>query len=203
MEYHIKLTPKLLQVLIDHEAELDFNNLIHEAISNNDLEIFKILIDRITCDVNELFKEAVQYHNSTMCTILIEHRADPTSIPMLYSLVSSDYSTSETLDLIKLLLGYHANLNELRHEGNPLLHVVRNVEIFKLLLNNGVHWRGKDHKGRDLKMYLQSKITKAQYLADESFYYRVHYCNNDLELYEEMFDILDEYQTMAITKKSQ
>lgn len=202
MEYTIKLTPTLLQDLIDHQAELDYDHLIYETIKNNDIAMFTMLIHRITNNINELFSEAVHHHNLTMCTILIDKGADPTSIPILYSLISSDYTTEQTLELINLLLNYHFNLNELLYNGKPILHMVRNVEIFKLLLNRGADWKLRDNKGMTVKEYLTRKLTKEQMLQDEHAFYKMRYCDNKIELFEEFLDILAIYETMVITKKS-
>lgn len=201
MTYNIKLTPTILQVLIAHQAELDYNDLIHDAIRNNDLEMFTVLIHHITCDVNKLFEESVYYHNVAMCALLIDQGADPTSVPMLYPVIASDYSTKQTLDLITLLLKYHPNLNELNHDGTPLLHMVRNVEIFQLLLNHGADWKLKDHKGRSLRDYLVIKLTKQETLREEYVSYKIRYCDTKLELFEELLDILNIYE--AMTKNSQ
>jgi hypothetical protein len=101
--------------------------------------------------------KAIKYHNFPMVKVLIEPQADPTSVPTLHKMISSDYSTAQTLDLIKLLLSYHDRMNEWK----------------RLLLNS------KDNKGRNLGRYLEIKSSEAESLINSCTRYKVRYCNSN------------------------
>jgi hypothetical protein len=130
MSYTIPLVPELLDVLISHNVDLNFNDLLEQAIYNYDI---------------------------MMCKKVIKLGADPTNISLLFSCVSKEYSTKMHRQILELLLSYHGDINSLRYHGNPILFEVTNVKVLRFLLKMGADWKLTDANGTHIKHVFEYK----------------------------------------------
>jgi len=126
--------------------ELNINDELGKAASNNDIDTVKKMID-VGADVN--------------------HKWQDNTTPLIWA------SDNNNLDMIMLLIDNGADVNQIDRTNNTALlnaAFFRKISIIKILINAGVDWNYRNNKNKTFISYLSRKeMTELFDLYPEKF----------------------------------
>ena len=168
-------SPKLFQYLLDHGAKPEIPDedgwtCLHRAAGNRNRELCRILLGCSTVDVN-----AQDRDGDTPLHWMFQF---PNALPDLVQLfldrgvkVNEQNNNREAplylactvgnVPATRLLLDYHADIDQVNDFGRTALHAAvqaENLELVKLLVERGIDVYRKDRNGRDSFMHAAAQL---------------------------------------------
>jgi ankyrin repeat protein len=165
---------KIINLLLDHGAELTVHTALLHAIDSDYLDIVKLLVER-KAPINVVSPEtplttAIMRGHSDIAKFLIKSGADLNLVgehgtPLNIAIVEKNW------DIVKTIIKSGADVNLVSKNGTPLNMVIQeeNLDIMKFLIESGADVNLNDGHGTPLNIAIQKEFWDiAKFLIESS-----------------------------------